>query len=262
MKTIVAASALLALAGLAVAACSPVATDTNKSATPSASSTPAPAPEAVGVDPAHYAVLFENDIARLLRIKYPAGAKSVMHNHPAGCGIFLVDQTFKFTSQSGADQTVENHLGDVTCGDAEDHLPQNTSNKDAELVLLELKNRKTFDNVQTGRSIAIASQPNVPDAIAGDPQHYSVQFENDVVRVLRVKLAPGNKAPMHAHPANCYVELRAWTATDTAGAPQPTEVKAGDAGCGDAMSHAAANVGKTPAEMIVIEFKNREKFKS
>jgi len=36
-------------------------------------------------------------MARLLRIKYPAGAKSVMHNHPAGCGIFLVDQKFKLT---------------------------------------------------------------------------------------------------------------------------------------------------------------------
>src|SRR5206468_7048955 len=122
--------------------------DTNKSATPSATATPAPAPDAISADPGHYTVVSENDIARLLRIKYPAGAKSVMHHHPAGCGIFLADQTFKFTMQAGGDQTVENHLGDVTCGDAEDHLPQNAGDKDAELVLLELKNRKTFDNVK------------------------------------------------------------------------------------------------------------------
>jgi quercetin dioxygenase-like cupin family protein len=261
VKTLVVAT-LLALASLVLVACSPASTETNKSATPAVNATPAPAPDAVSVDPTHYTVLFENDIARLLRTKYPAGAKSVMHNHPAGCGIFLADQTFKFTSQAGADQTVENHLGDVTCGDAEDHLPQNAGDKDAELIILELKNRKTFDNVKTGKSITVASQPNVPDAIAGDPQHYSVEFENDVVRLLRIKLAPGGKAPKHAHPANCVVELRAWTATDTAGAPQPTEVKAGDAGCGDAMSHSAANVGKTPAEIIVIEFKNRDKFKT
>src|SRR5207237_6323016 len=55
------------------------------------------AQDAVTADPSHYIVLFENDMARLLRIKYPAGAKSVMHNHPAGCGIFLVDQKFKLT---------------------------------------------------------------------------------------------------------------------------------------------------------------------
>jgi quercetin dioxygenase-like cupin family protein len=219
-----------------------------------------PAPDAVTADPAHYTVLFENDLARLLRIRYPGGATSVMHNHPAGCGIFLVGQTFKFTPPQGEPLTVENHAGDVTCGDAEDHLPQNAGTADAELILLELKNRKTFDNIQTGRSITISSKADVPDAISSDPRHYSVQFENDAVRLLRVKIAPGEGVPMHAHPANCTVELTTWTAGG--GGAQPTEVKAGQVDCVDAEAHAGANVGKTPAEMIVVEFKGRDSFKS
>src|SRR5262245_49346388 len=95
------------LAAFLLGACKPGGTEANKPAAPVASSTPAPAPDAITADPAHYKVLFENDAARLIRISYPPGAKSVMHNHPAGCGIFIVDQRFKFTSQPGEDQNVE-----------------------------------------------------------------------------------------------------------------------------------------------------------
>jgi quercetin dioxygenase-like cupin family protein len=231
-------------------------TETSETGTTAAT----PAPDAVASDPGHYSVLFENDVARLIRIKYAAGAKSTMHNHPAGCGIFLVDQKFKFTPPQGEAETVENHSGDVTCGDAEDHQPENAGAADAELVLLELKNRKTFDDAKSGKSLTVASKPNVPDAIAADPSHYSVAFENEVVRLIRVKIPAGEKAPMHAHPANCTVELSNWTAGGDGG--QTTDVKAGEVSCVDAQAHAGANVGKTTAEMVVIEFKDREKFKS
>src|SRR5207244_3881874 len=127
----------LVFAGILLAACSQGGAETNNPPTPAANRTTTTAQDAVTADPSHYIVLFENDMARLLRIKYPAGAKSVMHNHPAGCGIFLVDQKFKLTMASGEDQTVEDHAGDVTCGDLENHLPQNAGDKDAELILLE-----------------------------------------------------------------------------------------------------------------------------
>ena len=81
-----------------------------------------------------------------------------------------------------------------------------------------------------------------------------------LVRVLRIKLEPGAKTKMHAHPANCVVELTTGTTKDGAG--KPTESKAGEASCGDALSHAPENVGKTLAETIVFEFKNRQAFKS
>jgi quercetin dioxygenase-like cupin family protein len=250
-----------ALLLIPLAACSQGGTDTNKSAAPAANTTAAgAAPDALTADPGHYEVMFENDAARLIRIKYPAGAKSVMHNHPAGCGIFLVDQKFKFTMASGEDQTVENHAGDVTCGDMENHLPQNAGDKDAELILLELKNRKTFDNVQTGRSITIPSKPNVSDAVTADPKHYSVQFENDAVRVVRIKTMPGEKTPMHAHPANCTITLTDDTDRDSSG--KLTEIKAGTVDCSDALSHSGQNLATHPVEVILIEFKNREKFKA
>jgi hypothetical protein len=249
-----------ALAGIVFAACNQGKTETAKPADPAASATSVAAPDAVTADPSHYTVLYENDAARLIRVKFPAGAKSVMHSHPADCAIFIVGGKQKDTSASGEVRTFDNVSGQVTCGDANSHLPENASDKDWDLILLELKNRKAFDNVQTGRSLKIASKPNDLDAVTADPKHYSVQFENDAVRILRIKLGPGEKSLMHAHPANCAISLTDGTDRDARGKLVPT--KAGTVNCNDALSHVGENPGSTPAETILIEFKNREKFKA
>jgi hypothetical protein len=80
----------------------------------------------------------------VVRVKYGPGEKSVMHTHPASCGTFLNDQTFRFTMPDGKTQDSPVHAGQVQCGDAEIHLPQNTGRAPAELVLVEFKNRQTF----------------------------------------------------------------------------------------------------------------------
>ena len=208
-------------------------------------------PDAVSADPARYSVLFENNVARLMRVKFPRGAKSVLHSHPAGCAIFYKDSKFKMTSPTGESQTLENRAGDVSCSDAYSHLPENVGAGDTELVLLDLKNRKTFDHLQTGRSLVVPSQSKVPDPIDVDPAHYSVQFENDVVRLTRIKVPGGVNTPMHAHSAYCIVEIR----------EMETGVKAGDSSCGDAMAHASQNTAKSLNEAITIEFKSRDKLK-
>jgi hypothetical protein len=239
-----AASALVAVAVLCA-----FAAGTGTTATLLASQA-APA-DAVTADPARYSVLYENDAARLIRVKYPRGAKSVMHSHPAGCAIFYKDSKFKMTGPTGESQTLEYRAGDVSCSDAYSHLPENVGTGETELVMLHLKNRKTFDHLQTGRSLVVPSQPGVADAIDADPAHYSVVFENDVVRLTRIKVPGGVSTPMHSHSAYCIVEIR----------DMETGVKAGDASCGDSMAHASQNTAKSLNEAITIEFKNRARFK-
>ena len=39
------------------------------------------------------------------------------------------------------------------------------------------------------------------DPIACDPRHYTVEFENERIRVLRIRYGPHEKSPMHSHPA-------------------------------------------------------------
>jgi len=106
-------------------------------------------------------------------------------------------------------------------------------------------------------STAESAGQKLQDAISADPRHYSVEFENDIVRVLRVRLGAGESTPSHMHSAYCAIEL-----TDSSLKEEnspTTESKAGQVFCGDATSHAPQNVGQALAESIVVEFKNRQK---
>jgi hypothetical protein len=210
----------------------------------------AASPDAVAADPARYSVLYENDVALMIRVTFPAGAKSVMHSHPAGCAIFYKDARLKTTSPTGEVRTHEYRAGDVSCGDAYSHIPENVGG-DTEFIQFHLKNRKTFDHLQTGRSLAYPARIKAPDPIDADPAHYFVQFENDVVRLARIKVPGGVKTPMHAHLAYCIVEIR----------DMETGVKAGDSSCGNAMAHESPNNAKSVNEAITIEFKDRDSFR-
>jgi hypothetical protein len=111
--------------------------------------------------------------------------------------------------------------------------------------------------VAWGTSRAQSARPALPDAITADAKHYSVEFENDIVRVLRVRLGAGESAPGHSHAAYCAVEI-----TDSSlreGNGPVSSSRAGQVFCGDATSHAPTNVGKAVAESIVVEFKNRQR---
>jgi uncharacterized RmlC-like cupin family protein len=91
------------------------------------------------LDPKHYKAEFENDTVRVLRIKFDAKEKSVMHDHPAGVGIFLTDQHVKFTYPDGSMKEVIVKAGQTKWVDAFTHLPENLSDKPFEMILVEIK---------------------------------------------------------------------------------------------------------------------------
>ena len=39
------------------------------------------------------------------------------------------------------------------------------------------------------------------DPLVADPQHYNLELENQWVRVIRERMGPGEKMPLHQHPA-------------------------------------------------------------
>ena len=50
-------------------------------------------------------------------------------------------------------------------------------------------------------SIASKMQPETQDPVKADPEHYKVDFENDRVRVLRVRFGPHEKSIMQEQPS-------------------------------------------------------------
>ena len=116
--------------------------------------------------------------------------------------------------------------------------------------------------VMTSTLVAQRSADSYPDAVTADPKHYSVSFENDVARFLRVKYGPGEKSPMHRHLPGCVIFLTDQTFNFTLpdGTTEPASVPAGSLGWSDGNVHAAENI-EAEAEFIMVEFKDRKTFR-
>jgi len=110
--------------------------------------------------------------------------------------------------------------------------------------------------------VAQRSGATYPDAVTADPKHYSVSFENDVARFLRVKYGPGEKSVMHRHLPGCVIFLTDQTFNFTLpdGTTEPASVPAGALGCSDGNVHLPQNIAGE-AEFIMVEFKDRDTFR-
>jgi mannose-6-phosphate isomerase-like protein (cupin superfamily) len=97
------------------------------------------AQDAVKVDPKHYTVVTENDQVRILKAHYGPHEKSVMHSHPNTVAVFLTDAKGTFTFPDGKKQDFAVKAGDSQYGAAATHLPENTGDKEMEVIVIELK---------------------------------------------------------------------------------------------------------------------------
>ena len=97
------------------------------------------AQDAVKVDPKHYTIITENDQVRILKAHYGPHEKSVMHSHPASAAVFLTDGTGQFTFPDGKTTTFNAKAGDAQYEAATTHLPENTSDKAMDVIVVELK---------------------------------------------------------------------------------------------------------------------------
>ena len=93
------------------------------------------------------------------------------------------------------------------------------------------------------------------DAAKVDSRYHKVEFENDQVRVLRFVVPPGAKTAQHDHPNSVVVVLTDYDARVTTpdGKTTETQGKAGSVIWRNAVRHTFENVGKTPAEGLIIE---------
>ena len=98
------------------------------------------------------------------------------------------------------------------------------------------------------------------DAVKVDPGHYKVLIDNPSVRVLKITYAPGTKSPMHSHPDALLVSLQDSKARFTLpdGKTQDMVIGKETASYTPATTHSPNNVGTTPVDAILVEFKAKE----
>ncbi|MGV8911691.1 MAG: cytoplasmic protein [Rhodoglobus sp.] len=94
------------------------------------------------------------------------------------------------------------------------------------------------------------------DPVATNPEHYSVIFENDRVRVLEYIDAAGDKTTPHEHPDSVMVTLSDFHRRLHVGSGhRDVELASGEAVWLPAQRHAGENIGDTATHVIFVEIK-------
>jgi len=96
------------------------------------------------------------------------------------------------------------------------------------------------------------------DPIVCDPQHYTVEFENEKVRVLRIRYGPHEKSPMHSHPPLIGIFLTPHHSHHVLPDGQVLDMQCntGDVRFMDRIEHEPENMSDAPMELIAVELKS------
>ncbi|MDH3626607.1 MAG: hypothetical protein OEV00_05860 [Acidobacteriota bacterium] len=203
-------------------------------------------PDPTVVDAGHYKIEFENDRVRLVRISYGPGEESVMHYHPDSVAVFLTDSLVEMGLPDGSSEELAQQTGQHMFSPAGQHLPRNIGDSPMELMLVELKSGSATATAEMG-----------PDPTVVDSDHYTLEFENESVRVIRIAYGPGEESVMHYHPDNVAVFLTdihsEMGAAD--GSSEEMQSHAGQHGFAAADQHLPKNIGDEPFELVLVELK-------
>jgi len=197
------------------------------------------------------AKLFENDQVNVVRALEKPHVKGKFHEHKMNrVMIYLQAGSQKFEYQDGRKPAVFNwKAGQVKWSVADGmHSPEVTTDEAFNIVEVELKKAGGSAKKVTGAQ----------DVLKVDPKHYELEFENDQVRVLRVKVGPHESIPMHEHVLNrasVVLTDQNVRSTDSTGKVETVVHKAGEAFWGSAKTHKEENLSDQPLEMIIVELK-------
>lgn len=182
--------------------------------------------------------MFENDQVKVVRALEKAHSKGGFHEHkPNRVMIYLQAGRQRFEYQDGRQPAVFDWKpGQVVWSKADGmHAPEVISDEPFNIIEIELK------KPGTGKTIG---SPH--DALTSDLKHYSLEFENSQVRVLKLKLGAHESTPTVAHTLNSVVVFL------TPAAPH----KAGEAIWKPAGTYKEENPGVNPLEIVVVEVKD------
>ncbi len=114
------------------------------------------------------------------------------------------------------------------------------------IVEIELKNKRTLPTGGSG--------PIDPARL----KHARIEFENNQVRVVRVRVGPRETVPMHEHSLNrvaVFLTEHDFKVTNDDGKVETPKHKAGDIGFSGAAKHKEENLSDKSFEVLVVELK-------
>ena len=95
------------------------------------------------------------------------------------------------------------------------------------------------------------------DPVTTNPDHYTVVFENDRVRVLSYTDRPGDRTTPHEHPDSVMYTLSSFRRRLSSGDQQrEVDMPAGLTGWLPAQQHSGENIGDTDTRVLFVELKD------
>jgi len=193
----------------------------------------------------------ENDQVRVINANDKPHVKGAPHEHKLNRVMIYLDAgKQEITPQGGKANVLNYKPGDVLWSAATGpHTSEVVSEHAVRIVEVELKKPASGSKF---------TKPAL-DPLTVDPKDYHLEFENDQVRVIRVKFPPHHKVPMHEHMLNrvvVYLTDQDGKMTAADGKVDTAKHKAGEASWGGPVKHEEENLADHPFEAIVVELKS------
>ncbi len=221
---------------------------------------PAAAQDAARVNPKIVSVVFEDARVRVLRVRLAPHETLAMHSHPAKAVVCITTNDTRITRADGA--VSDNHCdaGKISWSAPVQHAVENLSARPIDNIEIEFKQAAE-------PAVEVHTQPSPRNPPGSEPipveqePHHHWTYENQYVRMLEVKLGPGETTLMHTH-SHDNVAVRLSEATiqrqDAGKEWSPAaKVAPGEAtfteGAKRPYTHRLKNVGATTFHVIDIE---------
>jgi quercetin dioxygenase-like cupin family protein len=193
----------------------------------------------------------ENDQVRVLSVTDQPHAKTAPHEHKLNrVMVYLTPGAQEIITQDGKKANPTFKAGEVKWSPATGtHTSEVVSASPVSIIELEVKKPGNPSKTAT----------TALDPLKVSPKVYKLEFENDQVRVMRVKFAPHQAVPEHQHMLNravIYLTDQHSKMTLPDGKVEDSQHKAGQVSWGGPATHKEQNVLDTPVEVIVVEFKS------
>lgn len=174
--------------------------------------------------------------ARVIVATLQPHTPSIARNgHATNRFLIYLDDGVMTRTEGDQKTTIEFHRGDVRWRPASGaYIAENISDHPIRILEVDLKG-------PPAGPLPVSKL----DPVAVDRAHYSVAFENEYVRVLRVHFGPHEKGGTHEHILNRVVLYL----------NDQTNAKADDVRMSGAATHAEENTAATPADRIAVELK-------
>ena len=195
------------------------------------------------------AVLVDNNEAKVLRALEAYGVPAKFHKHEMNrVMVYLQSARQRFAYQDGRQpETFDFKAGEVLWSLADGMHAGQVLDHDFNIIEIELKTSGTKQAI-TGKL----------DPLKVDPRHYTLEFENPQVRVLRLRIEPHGKTKMHAYATDravVFLTDQQLQIKDSSGKVHTAEHKAGDVAFAGPAKHKEENLNTTPFEVMVVELK-------